>query len=137
MGAAVWRDGRVLWTGSAGFRDLDLELPVDENTVFSLASVSKLFAAAAAARLVESGDLEIDAPVQSIVAYLPAAPMAGDYIIATGSAQPVFHITKTPIGIAVAAGSQVCVTQSKYFRAAPCCSPLRNDTATPRLVTRC
>lgn len=71
MGASVWRDGRVVWTGSAGYRDVELERPVDENTIFRLASVSKLFAATAAAKLREQGALDVDAPVQSIVRYLP------------------------------------------------------------------
>lgn len=70
MGAAVWREGRVVWTGSAGYRDIALRRPVDEHTVFRLASVSKLFAATAAARLREKGLLDVDAPVRSIVPYL-------------------------------------------------------------------
>ncbi|MEX2526548.1 MAG: serine hydrolase domain-containing protein [Gemmatimonadota bacterium] len=70
MGAAVWRGGRLVWTGSAGHRDLELRQPVDENTIFRLASVSKLFAATAAAKLREQGSLDVEAPVQSIVPYL-------------------------------------------------------------------
>jgi CubicO group peptidase (beta-lactamase class C family) len=71
MGAAVWRDGRVVWTGSAGYRDIELKQRVNENTIFRLASVSKLFAATAAAKLRERGLLDVDAPVRSIVGYLP------------------------------------------------------------------
>ena len=71
MGAAVWRADRLVWTGSAGYRDIELKQRVDENTIFRLASVSKVFAATAAARLREDGSLNIDAPVRSIVDYLP------------------------------------------------------------------
>lgn len=71
MGAAVWRADRLVWTGSAGYRDIELKQRVDENTIFRLASVSKLFAATAAAKLREHGSLNIDAPVRSIVDYLP------------------------------------------------------------------
>jgi CubicO group peptidase (beta-lactamase class C family) len=71
MGAAVWRDGAIVWTGSAGHRDRELDQRVDENTIFRLASVSKLFAATAAARLRQEGALDVDAPVRSIVGYLP------------------------------------------------------------------
>lgn len=70
MGAAVWRDGRIAWSGSAGFRDIDAGEPVTNETVFRFASVSKLFAATAAARLREQGRLDVDAPVGSIVPYL-------------------------------------------------------------------
>ncbi len=71
MGAAVWRDGRIVWTGSAGYRDIEHERRVDEHTVFRLASVSKVFAATAAARLREQRSLDVDVPVASIVGYLP------------------------------------------------------------------
>jgi serine beta-lactamase-like protein LACTB, mitochondrial len=67
MGAAVWRNGRVIWSGSAGYRDVEKRLPVDSDTVFRFASVSKLFAATAAARLRERGALDADKPVQEVL----------------------------------------------------------------------
>lgn len=70
MGTAIWKDGEVHWTGSSGLRDLDRELPVNVDTVFRLASVSKLLAATAAAKLHEEGKLDVDAPVTSILPWL-------------------------------------------------------------------
>jgi serine beta-lactamase-like protein LACTB, mitochondrial len=70
IGAAIWKDGKVGWTGSSGLRDLDRNLPVDENTVFRLASVSKLLAATAAAKLHEQGKLDVGAPVTTILPWL-------------------------------------------------------------------
>lgn len=77
MGAAVWRDGRIVWSGSAGFRNIDAGAPVTNETVFRFASVSKLFAATAAARLREQGRLDVEAPIGAIVPYLSTrwAPM--------------------------------------------------------------
>lgn len=72
MGAAVWRDGKVVWSGSAGYRDLETRTPVDDQTVFRLASVSKVITATAAAKLKEEGLLDPDAPVSTLVPYLPA-----------------------------------------------------------------
>ncbi len=72
MGAAVVVDGEVRWRGSAGFRDLEAGRRVDENTVFRLASVSKLLTATAAAKLAEAGRLDLDAPVQSLLPWLDA-----------------------------------------------------------------
>lgn len=70
LGAAVWADGKVIWHGSAGYRDLDRKLPVTDKTVFRLASVSKLLAAVAAAKLAEEGRLDLDAPVAKTLPWL-------------------------------------------------------------------
>lgn len=68
MAAAVTRDGTLLWSGSAGYRDLARKLRVDPETSFRLASVSKLVTATAAAVLYDKGLLDLEAPVQR---YLP------------------------------------------------------------------
>ncbi|MGO1068213.1 serine hydrolase domain-containing protein [Lysobacter sp. CA199] len=73
MGAAVWRNGHVVWTGCAGLRDVEARKPVRRDTVFRLASVSKVIAATAAAKLAEEGRLDIDAPVGGVLPWLPAA----------------------------------------------------------------
>ena len=70
MGAAVWRDGKVIWTGSAGYRNIEKQLLVNPDTIFRLASVSKLIGVAAAARLKQDGALDVDQPVASILPYL-------------------------------------------------------------------
>ncbi len=70
MGAAVWRGDRIVWRGSAGLRDIDAGLPVTADTIFRLASVSKLLAATAAAKLSEQGRLDLDAPVTTILPWL-------------------------------------------------------------------
>lgn len=70
MGAAVWHRGRIVWRGSSGYRNLERKQPVDERTIFRLASVSKLIAATAAAKLHEEGKLDVDAPVTTILPWL-------------------------------------------------------------------
>jgi serine beta-lactamase-like protein LACTB, mitochondrial len=67
MGAAVWHDGKGIWDGSAGYRDLERKLRVDRNTIFRMASVSKLVTVTAAAKLKQEGKLDVDAPIASIV----------------------------------------------------------------------
>lgn len=74
MAAAVERNGRPLWTGAAGHRDVDRGLPVEPGTRFRLASVSKLIAVTAAARLAEQGRLDPDAPVQDLLGDLGGWP---------------------------------------------------------------
>lgn len=72
MGAAVWRKGHVVWTGCSGLRDVQARKPVQRDTVFRLASVSKIIAATAAAKLAEEGRLDVDAPVGGLLPWLPA-----------------------------------------------------------------
>lgn len=67
MAATVTRDGRILWEGAAGKRDRARNLPVTPRTSFRFASVSKLLTATAAMRLVQSGTLDLDRPVQVLV----------------------------------------------------------------------
>lgn len=73
MGAAVWQGGDVAWTGCAGYRDIEAQAPVQRDTVFRLASVSKVIAATAAAKLAEEGRLDLDAPVGETLDWLPPA----------------------------------------------------------------
>lgn len=70
MAAAYAADGELVWTGVAGVRDLDTGAPVEPDTEFRLASVSKLITAVAGARLVEVGRLDPDSPVQASLPYL-------------------------------------------------------------------
>jgi serine beta-lactamase-like protein LACTB, mitochondrial len=93
MGASVWRDGQVVWIGSAGQRDVERGLAVDSLTIFRLASVSKLLAATAAARLVEQGALDIDRPVQSILPGFGAGwpPLTPRQLAAHSSGMPHYQ----------------------------------------------
>ena len=56
------------WTGGFGFADVDGGVPIDEYTLFGLASISKTFTATAVMQLIEAGIIELDEP---IVTYLP------------------------------------------------------------------
>lgn len=63
MGAAVWQGERLRWQAGSGWRDVAQKLPVQADTRFRLASVSKVFAAVAAAQLRAEGKLDVDQPV--------------------------------------------------------------------------
>jgi CubicO group peptidase (beta-lactamase class C family) len=93
MGAAVVRDGSTIWTGSAGLRDVERNLPVDRDTVFRLASVSKIVAATGVAKLHEQGRLDVDAPVQSLLPWLQAgwAPLTTRQLAAHISGLPHYQ----------------------------------------------
>lgn len=93
MGAAVVQDGETLWTGSVGYRDLEARRPVDQHTEFRLASVSKVIAATAAAKLQEQAALDLDVPVQSALPWLQAdwAPITPRQLAAHISGMPHYQ----------------------------------------------
>lgn len=60
-----FRDGEVAWTRGFGELSADSGQPIDANTLFQAASVSKPITAALVMSLVESGVLDLDADVQA------------------------------------------------------------------------
>ena len=64
------------WTQGFGLANSHAGTPVDENTIFSLASISKPFTAIAVMQLVEAGLIDLDEP---IVTYLPDFSLIGGY----------------------------------------------------------
>ena len=58
------RDGEVVWLEGYGLADRDRGVPVTADTVFQVASISKAVTSWGVMRLVESGQLELDAPVE-------------------------------------------------------------------------
>ena len=61
----VWRDGRVVHTASLGRRDLATNLPVERDTIFRIASMTKPLTTVAALMLYAEGRFA-----------LPSAPLA-------------------------------------------------------------
>ncbi len=68
LAVAVVDDQTVVWTHAVGHQDAAKKVPATDKTVFRVGSVSKLFTDVAIMRLVERGDLDLDAPVSK---YLP------------------------------------------------------------------
>lgn len=100
MGAAVWRDGALVWSGSAGYRDVAGKKPVTGDTWFRLASVSKIFAVAAAAKLKEQGRLDVDKPITTVLPWLQAdwAPMTTVQLAAHTSGMPHYAPADAALG---------------------------------------
>lgn len=71
------RHDSVLAAKGYGVRELGKPDRVDENTVFSIASLTKSFTATAAAMLVDDGKLAWDAPVRR---YLPTFALGDPYL---------------------------------------------------------
>src|SRR6266513_1178827 len=71
LALAVVKNGKVIKLKGYGLSSLEFDLPANENTVFQLYSVSKIFAGVAIMKLVEEGKLSLDTPVTKIIANLP------------------------------------------------------------------
>ncbi|MBQ1678715.1 MAG: beta-lactamase family protein [Oscillospiraceae bacterium] len=66
--------GEIVSKGTLGFRDPENTLPITEDTIFQLASVTKQFTAAAAMLTVRQGLLSLD---DEITKYFPELPYPG------------------------------------------------------------
>jgi CubicO group peptidase (beta-lactamase class C family) len=61
--ALVWRQGRIVGTATVGTRDLQSGRPVDRNTIFRVASMTKPVTTVAALMLLDEGRFELDEPI--------------------------------------------------------------------------
>ena len=75
MSIAVIRNGKVAWHNNFGVKNAKSAQPVDDNTVFEAASLSKPVFAYAVLKLVEQGKISLDVP---LTAYLPKPYIEGD-----------------------------------------------------------
>ncbi|NIB38473.1 beta-lactamase family protein [Pseudomaricurvus alkylphenolicus] len=73
---ALVRKGEVVWSKSYGMADTEGDVPVNGESVFQVASVSKSVTAWGVMKLVEQGKLELDVPVESYLTrwQLPPSP---------------------------------------------------------------
>lgn len=70
-------DGKVIHVGTAGVREIATRAPVDTNTVFRIASMSKSFTAAAILQLRDAGKLALDDPAERYVPELAGVRYPG------------------------------------------------------------
>lgn len=73
LAVAVVRDGRVVKLKGYGAASVEFDVAADEDTVFQMFSVSKVFAGVAAMKLIGDGRLSLDAPVSGFFENAPPA----------------------------------------------------------------
>jgi CubicO group peptidase (beta-lactamase class C family) len=66
VAAAATREG-LFYQGACGRRSIDAPAPMTTDTIFRIFSMTKAVAGVAAAKLIERGDLDLDATVESLV----------------------------------------------------------------------
>jgi len=74
---AVVKDGSVVHRAAYGLANLEWQIPLQPDTIFRLASVTKQFTAVAIMMLAEQGKLSVDDPLTK---FLPDYPTSGHHI---------------------------------------------------------
>ena len=67
VGVGIVKDGKLVFVKGYGYRDYEKKLPITANTLFQLASNTKLFTATALGFLVNEGKLDWDKPIKTFV----------------------------------------------------------------------
>lgn len=77
IAVAIVKDGKVIHSKGYGVRSVVTQKPVNEHTLFGIASNSKAFTASAIAMLADEGKLDWD---DKVVKYIPDFKMYNDYV---------------------------------------------------------
>jgi len=85
LGAAVAVRGDLVWSAGFGLADIGRALPVTGDTLFRLASVTKLVTATAVLALQDSGELSLEDPVSRWVPSFPPSAATIRHLLCHGS----------------------------------------------------
>ncbi len=102
---AVIKDFKVDWAKGYGLADKSKNIPVTTETMFSAGSISKFLSAVTALSLVQSGKMELDAPINN-------------YLTSWKITENDFT-KKTPITLRMLLSHTAGTTQSAYFGFTP------------------
>ena len=99
---AILRDGKIVETKTLGVRDTSTGTPVDGNTIFEAASLSKPVFAYAVLQLVDAGLLSLDTPLSMYVPnYVKDDPRAASitvrHVLSQSSGLPNWRSTMNPL----------------------------------------
>jgi CubicO group peptidase (beta-lactamase class C family) len=110
MAVSVVYDGKLYYSAGHGILESGAEAPVDDRTLFQIASVSKAFTAATLALLVDEGKLDWDDPV---IDYLPEFRMYDPWVTREFTIRDLLtHRSGLPLG----AGDLLLFPQAKSTR---------------------
>ncbi len=112
---AVIKDGKIAWAKGYGVLEAGKPQPVDTETLFQAASISKPTAAIAALRLVEQGKLSLDAPINDALkswkipenAFTEKTPVTLRHVLSHGAGFTVSGFPGYAAGVPVPTVQQV------------------------------
>ena len=67
LGIGIVKNGKLVYIKGYGYRDYEKKLPITANTLFQIASNTKLFTSTAIGFLVDEGKLDWDKPIKTFV----------------------------------------------------------------------
>ena len=59
----VWRDGQIIQIGTVGWQDVEAKLPIERDTIFRIASMTKPITSTAALMLFDEGRFALEDPI--------------------------------------------------------------------------
>ena len=81
LSVAVVKNNRIIYTHSFGYKNLERAIPLTNESMFRIASISKSFSATAIMQLQEQGKLSIDQDVSDLIGFPVRNPRYPDSII--------------------------------------------------------
>ena len=81
LSVAVVKKGKLIYTHSFGMRDLENNLPLTDENLFRIASISKSFSATAIMQLIEKKKLSLDDDVSNLIGFKVRNPKYPETVI--------------------------------------------------------
>ncbi|HNQ24207.1 MAG TPA: serine hydrolase [Phycisphaerae bacterium] len=82
LAVGVVYDQQLVWSKGYGYADVARQVPATDQTLYRVASITKLFTATAVMQLVERGKLSLEDPVQKYLKWFtPPEPAAADPVL--------------------------------------------------------
>jgi CubicO group peptidase (beta-lactamase class C family) len=102
VSAAIVVDGRLVYEQGYGLADVETNVPATPQTIYRLASISKMLTAVAVMQLVEADEIDLAAPIQKYVPSFPEkqAPITCELLLKHQSG--IRHYKEGEVGSAVA-----------------------------------
>lgn len=69
ISAAVVKDGKIVYNGSFGYKNLETKEPLADNDIMRIASISKSFTATSLMQLVDKGIISLDDDVSDLIGF--------------------------------------------------------------------
>src|ERR1700741_1365882 len=74
----IMLDGKLVYSGSGGYSDIDKKIPATTRSMFRIASMSKSFTAMAILKLRDEGKLKLDDPVSKYIPGMSGQKLTND-----------------------------------------------------------